>query len=757
MSVTDFLDIVIHIVFIALGVLAIVDYLRHRNATQRDIAFMFGVLAIPFIFQLIARIQGEEVSTGGQMLSITALILEPYLLLRIVRYLQFVPAYMTRLAGVSLIATVIIGIWAGPRIPVIATLISQTYLISFNLYATVSFARGVLRSTGIQQQRLRFAAAGSGFFALFFIAALVSGSVSLPKDITLLFLEGLAGACAIAYYIGFAPPRWLRQTWQFDELHQFLRQTSRQFTYNRMVTFEQLSVAALRTVDGAAAAITTYDPYQENWRLILAGEPPLQTDRLDDELNAIGKAWKEQKADVVQVSHLPKDSVPDIYRWAKTLDARALFMIPIKGASHPWGLLIVALRNDPLFLRDDLELLTLLAEQSSIQLEYTALNQELQYHNESLEERVAVRTAELTASESNYRDLAESAQIGIFRAKVNGEVLYINERMAHMLGFDTPQAMMESGVKIRWQDPTNQQVFLQMLQQEGKVESFESVLTTVNGESFPMLISARLSGKQLTGTILDITERKQAEQAQQIYTEKLEQSNRDLQEFAYVASHDLQEPLRKVQAFSDRLSTKYASVLDETGNDYLKRMRDASQRMQTLINDLLTLSRVATRAQPFVIVNLNTVIHEVLSALENQIERANGRVETEELPQIEADPPQIHQLLQNLISNALKFHAPERAPVIGISAKIEGHSCRILVTDNGIGFETQYLDRIFKPFQRLHSREEYEGSGMGLAICRRIAERHGGTITATSTLGQGTTFIVILPIQQPKEKIDGKA
>lgn len=234
------------------------------------------------------------------------------------------------------------------------------------------------------------------------------------------------------------------------------------------------------------------------------------------------------------------------------------------------------------------------------------------------------------------------------------------------------------------------------------------------------------------------------------YTTRLEQSNRDLQEFAYVASHDLQEPLRKVLAFGDRLANKYGDVLDETGLDYLKRMQGASQRMQTLLNDLLSFSRVSTRAQPFTEVDLNTLAGEVLSDLENQIERSQGRVEIGELPTIEADPTQMHQLLQNLIGNALKYHKDNISPTVQVLAQIKGGECQISVKDNGIGFDIQYLDRIFKPFQRLHNREEYEGSGMGLAICRRIVERHGGKITAASTPGEGSTFIVTLPIHPSK-------
>ncbi len=262
---------------------------------------------------------------------------------------------------------------------------------------------------------------------------------------------------------------------------------------------------------------------------------------------------------------------------------------------------------------------------------------------------------------------------------------------------------------------------------------------------------------RLYGAFQEITERKQSEQALQAYTAKLEQSNRDLQEFAYVASHDLQEPLRKVQSFSDRLATRYEAAFDETGRDYLKRMHDASQRMQILITDLLGFSRVSTLAKPFTKVDLNALAREVLSDLESRIERAQGRVEVGELPTIQADASQMYQLLQNLIGNALKFHHKERHPLIRISAKIEKDTCVISVKDNGIGFDIQYLDRIFKPFQRLHNREEYEGSGMGLAICRRIVERHGGSITANSAPGKGTTFLVTLPIHQSKEANDDEA
>lgn len=234
--------------------------------------------------------------------------------------------------------------------------------------------------------------------------------------------------------------------------------------------------------------------------------------------------------------------------------------------------------------------------------------------------------------------------------------------------------------------------------------------------------------------------------------ERLAVSNQELQDFASVASHDLQEPLRKIQAFGDRLGTMYGEELGEQGADYLRRMRSAAGRMQTLINDLLTFSRVTTKAQPFAPTDMNMLATEVLGDLETRIEEKDAKVEVESLPFIEADPLQLRQLLQNLISNALKFAKDDVPPHVRIWADMDeaNNALHLHVQDNGIGFDEKYLDRIFHVFQRLHGRTEYEGTGIGLAICRKIAERHQGSLTARSRPGEGATFIVTLPLTQSR-------
>lgn len=253
---------------------------------------------------------------------------------------------------------------------------------------------------------------------------------------------------------------------------------------------------------------------------------------------------------------------------------------------------------------------------------------------------------------------------------------------------------------------------------------------------------------RMIGVCADVTARKEVEIQLEAYTAELERSNRELQEFAYVASHDLQEPLRKIQAFGDRLQQKYQPLLDERGQDYLDRMQSAAARMQTLIIDLLSFSRVRTHGQPFSQVNLTEIVGQVMQDLEVKIHEVDAAITVEPLPEIEADASQMKQLFQNLLSNALKFHHAETPLTIHIHSQIVAPFCEIMVADNGIGFDEKYSERIFLVFERLHGRDRYPGTGVGLAICRRIVERHGGYIRAQSTPAAGATFIVGLPIRQ---------
>jgi two-component system sensor kinase FixL len=309
----------------------------------------------------------------------------------------------------------------------------------------------------------------------------------------------------------------------------------------------------------------------------------------------------------------------------------------------------------------------------------------------------------------------------------------------------------------------------------GEIESYEAQAVFPDGSTATFesrvgpIRDADGDGQKITGILVvtrDLTRQRQAEEArrtaeQQIhdYTIQLERSNAELERFASVASHDLQEPLRKIQAFGDRLRQKYEALLPEAGRDYINRMLEAAKRMQDLINDLLMFSRLTTKEQRFSPVNLQKILTGVLSDLEVRIEESEARVEFGELPRIEADPVHMRQLFQNLISNAIKFHRPDQPAVVKIAAEIlpttgkadkRPAMLRLTFSDNGIGIEPKYHDRIFGIFERLHSRGKYEGTGVGLAVCRKICDQHGGSIRVESGPDGGSTFIAELPTRQQR-------
>ena len=265
----------------------------------------------------------------------------------------------------------------------------------------------------------------------------------------------------------------------------------------------------------------------------------------------------------------------------------------------------------------------------------------------------------------------------------------------------------------------------------------------------------------ILGIVIDLTEQKVYESQLKQFTAELQRSNQDLEQFAYVASHDLQEPLRKIRAFGDRLTAKYQSKLEEQGSDYVARMQSAAARMQVLIEELLSFSRVSRPGIFSESLDVNELVTEIREDLEAQIKREKATLITGSLPSIRGERSQIKRLLQNLISNGIKFHKNGQGTRVEVTGSVMRGGdvqnefnvslpklkyARIEVKDDGIGFDEKYLEKIFTIFQRLHGRAEYEGTGIGLAICRKIVANHGGFITARSAENEGSNFIVILPI-----------
>jgi PAS domain S-box-containing protein len=379
--------------------------------------------------------------------------------------------------------------------------------------------------------------------------------------------------------------------------------------------------------------------------------------------------------------------------------------------------------------------------------------QELESSKTVLELHVQERTGEIQKLQRRYEQILNSAGEGICGLDLEGRATFVNPAVSRITGFAIRDLVGRSEKEIFGHYVTNgdnktsgERVFYR---KDGTCVPLEFVKTPIH------------ENDREVGAVLvfkDITERKRVEEAIAQKAAELARSNAELEQFAFVASHDLQEPLRKIQAFGDRLKGKFGGAVAPEAQEYLERMQSAAARMRTLINDLLSFSRVIRRTEPFVPVDLGAVTKGVLGDLEVRIEKSGAKIHVGELPVIAADPMQMHQLLLNLLSNALKFQPAGGAPVVKVRSRtfsaLSGEQfCEITVEDNGIGFDEKYLEKMFAVFQRLHGRSEYEGTGVGLAVCRRITDRHHGTITAKSQPGQGAAFIVTLPTNQAREEI----
>lgn len=271
---------------------------------------------------------------------------------------------------------------------------------------------------------------------------------------------------------------------------------------------------------------------------------------------------------------------------------------------------------------------------------------------------------------------------------------------------------------------------------------------------------------------LEIKERKSSEEkVKQLNRQlleniaSLEAANKDLDRFAFMASHDLQEPLRKIRMFSDRLHLKYKEVLDEDGRTNISRIQKAAERMQTLITDILTFSKVAVDKPSFIESDLNALVNEIVLEMNEDLREKNAKILIDKLPSLVVNPSLMKPLFHNLIGNALKYSKKDTTPVIKITSDIatqgNGKSgkdqaskyCRIFIEDNGIGFDQKYAEEIFGMFKRLHHNTEFEGTGIGLALCKKIVEQHKGYISARSKVNEGSTFIISLPVQRQQESV----
>ena len=397
-------------------------------------------------------------------------------------------------------------------------------------------------------------------------------------------------------------------------------------------------------------------------------------------------------------------------------------------------------------------------------------SEELEEANAALLREIGERKkaeAEILDREEKFRTVADFTYDWEYWRGPAGNFLYVSPSSERITGYRAEEFKENTDLLIEITHPDHKaqlEDHLRMVRSEHAVYVMEFRIITRAGEERwightcqPVYgRSGEFLGNRASNR--DITSQKLSEKSLSRFTVELAKSNRDLQDFASMASHDLREPLVLIQAFSERLRGRYGKNIPAQGLEYLQQIETACARMQELIAGVLSYSRVSARAQPFEEVELEKTVQYVVADLEVRIAETGGRVDVDVSGRIKADPLQIRQLFQNLIANALKYSRPGVPPHVLVSSRIitgaeaDGavDSCRITVEDNGIGFAAESAEKIFGLFQRLHGRNKYEGTGIGLALCKRVVERHGGTITAESSPEMGARFIVTLPVHGPE-------
>lgn len=789
MTLSDFLNLFVRFTFLLLTLLAIRDLWRHRDQARLGIAAMFGSLAVAILAGVLQS-QNETERRLLQSLVILGLASHPYLLLRLISIFRPVSdvARWISIGGLALLwVLVLFNLLALLALSSPLLLLIIIYFAYVEGYAAISLLRGARNSGGVTRRRLLLIAAGTFMLAAALLIPRVTNAAALNTLSQPIFLV-LAPAAAVAYYLGFATPRWLQRTWQLAELDRFLRHAAGgRIDRTAKKTLEEVCRAAIRAVGGVTALALAGEIGENNLPIVATEGTPLTPGVLSiTGHGAVARSWHSQEPALASTSE--EFGLAEAEHIVEVTGAHAMLAVPIMTSVYKPSLLLLFLYGRPLFVDDDLSLLQLYAEHTAVTLdnisllaEQSELIEKLQQNEAQLEKMVAERTAELSSaneqllqeaaerrrvadalrqSEERYRLLTESALTGVYLIQ-DGRFPYVNPALATTFGYQVQEIEGKLGP-------------MDLTVPEDRALVAEKIRSRMDGESGDIRYSFRGLRKDksvidvevhgvrvkyegrpaIVGTLVDVTERRRAEQALQRLNEELEQrvrartaqlevANEELESFAYSVSHDLRAPLRAIDGFSQALLEDCADQIDAEGQEYLARVRANTQRMGQLIDALLLLSRLSRAEMDLEAVDLSALANSIAADLEKD----NGRqvqFTVEPGLVVEGDVRLLHVVLENLLGNAWKFTSKRSEACIEFGAVEEDGGQIYFVRDNGVGFDMAYADKLFGAFQRLHPMNEFPGTGIGLATVQRVIHRHRGRVWAEAAPDRGATFFFTL-------------
>jgi signal transduction histidine kinase len=591
------------------AVLAAIEFARGRDRVRLDIALMLASLGIPVLLAAagLNRIGWVQVLAG------MAVVAQPYLLVRLVEDFRPVPRAVMIAAAVGMLASWVLLVVFQPARPPSVTLGIIAYFLLFEGYAIIAFFRGAQTAGGVSRWRYGLAGVGSLLLATTILMVGVGTAVPGLQEWLTNIRQALPALAAVAYFLAFVPPLWLRQAWQLPEIRRFLRTVAGQPARERSDRLlRELCTVAGRAAGGLANTVFLWDPDKQVFSAAYSDVPALQSYSVAPaEAPFMTRVWEEGRSGQARsVGELG----PGSQKLAQDVNAAAILAVPVATPQRKWGVLVVLQRRGSLFPADDLALLEVLAEQCAIALD-------------------------------------------------NGELV---------------------------------------AQQEQRAEEERRLVV------------------------------------------QLEAANRELEAFSFSVSHDLRTPLRIIDGFSQALEKEFRDTLGEQGLHYLDRVRTNSQLMGRLIDDLLRLSRVTRSPLTFQEVDLSALARGIADELQRQEPERRAYFHIEDAVKVRGDPGLLEIVLENLLGNAWKFTSKHPVAAIEFGVSHNGASPIYFVRDDGAGFDMEYADKLFGPFQRLHSSQSFDGTGVGLATVQRIISRHGGRLWAEGAVEEGATFYFTL-------------